>query len=333
MFLWLLSKRRLGPMDIPLLIASFAGTFLLCAALLPFYIRKALKVKMTGTDIHKKDRPEIAESGGIILVVVYVMGLFSLLPSYIIGGDGVVFSIISTGATVLLCAFSGLIDDVFDLPWRIKVLTPLIGGIPIAVMLLGHSVIWTPFGYVNFGILFYILVIPVIVTSCSNAVNMLAGLNGVEAGSVLITSLGLLMASVLEGKEVGIVLLVPFIGSLLAFLLYNKYPSKVFPGDVGTFSMGAVIASCAILSNLERATFVMFIPHILNAALFFLGKLQKRAPIRDAPLNPDGTLPVNSIWSLRNLILRIKPMTEKQAVVTVWIIVAVFAVLGGFIYP
>ena len=317
---------------IPLMI-SFAVSLVICAVLMPLYIRRAVKVKMTGTDIHKKNRPEIAEAGGIVLTLAYVLGLFSMIPNYGLGGDGIVSIIIATGATVLLCAFCGFVDDVFDLPWRIKVLTPLIGGVPIAVMLLGHTVMWTPLGYVDFGILFYVVIIPIIVTSCCNAVNMLAGLNGLEAGSVFITALGLLAASILQGVELGTILLVPLLGALAAFIYYNRYPSRVFPGDVGTFGMGAVIASCAILAYLQRATFVMFIPHIVNAVLFFLGKLQKRAPVRDAPLNSDGTLPANSVWSLRNLILRIKPMSEKQAIGVVWAIVAIFAILGGLIYP
>jgi len=320
-------------MDTIPLIIGFAVSLVVCAALMPLYIRRAVKVRMTGTDIHKQGRPQIAEAGGIVLTLAYVLGLFSIIPNYVLSGDGVVSAIIATGATVLLCAFSGLVDDVFDLPWRMKVLTPLIGGVPIAVMLMGHSVMWTPLGYIDFGILFYVLIIPVVVTSCCNAVNMLAGLNGLEAGSVFITALGLLAASILQGVDMGIILLVPFLGALAAFMYYNRYPSRVFPGDVGTFSMGAVIASCAILAYLQRATFVMFIPHIVNAALFFLGKLQRRAPVRDAPLNPDGTLPTSSVWSLRNLILRIKPMTEKQAIVVVWAIVGVFAILGGLVYP
>jgi UDP-N-acetylglucosamine--dolichyl-phosphate N-acetylglucosaminephosphotransferase len=319
-------------MDALPLILGFAVSLVICAVLLPLYIRRAVKVKMTGTDIHKRSRPEIAEAGGIVLTLAYVLGLFSMIPNFASRGDSIVPAIIATGATVLLCAFSGLVDDVFDLPWRVKVLTPLIGGVPIAVMLLGHTEMWTPLGYIDFGILFYVLIIPIIVTSCCNAVNMLAGLNGLEAGSVFITAIGLLAASILQDLDMGIILLVPFLGALAAFIYYNRYPSRVFPGDVGTFSMGAVIASVAILAYLQRAAFVMFIPHIVNAGLFFLGKLQRRAPVRDAPLNPDGTLPTNSVWSLRNLILRIKPMTEKQAIVVVWAIVAIFAILGGLVY-
>lgn len=309
----------------------FALAFLICVLLLPRYIGKAHEVGIVGIDIHKPDRPEVAECGGIILMIAYLIGLFAFIPFI---GEASDVEVIGTAATVLLSSFIGFIDDVYETRWGMKILTPLIGGIPLAVMRLGRTTMWTPIGVVDFGLLFYILILPLIVTACTNAVNMLAGLNGLEAGSTAIMALALSLLCILKGGKqfIGAVLLIPLLGAILAFLLYNKYPSHVFPGDVGTFGMGSVIACVAMLAYLERAVFLMFIPHTINALLFFIGKLRGEAPPRETPMNPDGTIPAPTIWSLRCLVLRIHPMREKTLVYTLWVVVAIFAMAGTLVY-
>ena len=318
------------------LIESFVISLLACLLLLPSYIRKAKQVDITGLDIHKPNSPAIAESGGVILILAYLLGLFFFIPFI---NETLNEEIIGTAATVLLASFIGFIDDIYETRWRIKVLTPLLGGVPLAVMRLGRTTMQTPFGVLDFAalgllglILFYAAILPFAVTASANAVNMFAGLNGQEAGSSAIMALALLFLSVRLEKPIGYIILTPFIGALLAFLFFNKYPSKVFPGDVGTFGMGTVIACVAILADLERAALIMFIPYIINAVLFFIGKLKRIPPPREAQMNPDGTLPAPSIWSLRSVLLRIHPMKEKTLVYTILLLVAAFSVAGMLVY-
>ena len=295
---------------------------------------------MVGIDVHKLNMPKVAESGGIALMLAYLMGLFVFIPFLDIPSTNIYTEeIIGTAATVLFSTFIGLIDDIYEIRWRIKALTPMLGGVPLAVMSLGRPTISTPFGLLDFAlfglfglVFFYAFVVPFIVTACANAVNMLAGLNGLEAGSTLIFASALTVLSVREGKNEGLIILIPFIGALIAFLYFNKYPSRVFPGDVGTFGMGTVIACVAMLAHLERAVFVMFLPHTINAILFFIGKLKGNIPPREAPMNPDGTIPCPTKWSLRCLVLQIHPMKEKTLTYVMWTIVALFAVIGMFAY-
>jgi len=319
---------------------SFFISLILCMLLLPHYIKKAQAVDMVGIDVHKLNMPKVAESGGIALMLAYLVGLFIFIPFLDIPSTSIYTEeIIGTAATVLFSTFIGLIDDIYEIRWRIKALTPMLGGVPLAVMSLGRPTISTPFGLLDFSlfglfglVFFYAFVVPFIVTACANAVNMLAGLNGLEAGSALIIASALTVLSVREGKNEGLIILIPFIGALVAFLYFNKYPSRVFPGDVGTFGMGAAIGCVAMLAHLERAVFVMFVPHIINATLFFIGKLKGEAPLREAPMNPDGTVPCSTKWSLRCLILQVHPMKEKTLTYVIWTIVALFAVIGMFVY-
>lgn len=317
-------------------IESFVLSLLACLVLLPAYIRKAKQVGITGLDIHKPGSPVVAECGGVILIIAYLIGFFFFVPFI---NETLNEEIIGTAATILFAAFIGFIDDIYETRWRIKVLTPLLGGVPLAVMRLGRTTMQTPFGLLDFAALglfglvfFYAIVLPFAVTASANAVNMFAGLNGQEAGSSLIISLALLYLTIRLDKPIGYIILTPFLGALLAFLFFNKYPSKVFPGDIGTFGMGTVIACVAILADLERAAFIMFIPHTINAILFFIGKLKREPPPREAEMNADETLPAPSIWSLRSVILRIHPMREKILVYIMLSMVALFSVVGMLAY-
>ncbi len=321
-----------------LFLSSFALAFLICLFTLPHYIKRAHEVGRVGLDIHKPNTPKIAESGGVVLMLAYFVGLFVFIPFV----DQVLEEeIIGTVATVILTSFIGFADDVYGLSWRTKVLTPLMGGVPLAVMRLGRTTMSTPFGIIYFEelgffglILFYCFITPFIVTACANAVNMYAGLNGLEAGSTTIIALTLsLLCLVKGGKQLtGAVILIPFLGAVTAFLLYNRYPSRVFPGDVGTFGMGSIIACCAVLAYVERAVFFMFIPHTINAILFFVGKLRGEAPPKEEPPRSDGTIPAPTVWSLRCLILRIRPLKERKLVYAMWTAVAVSSVAGTLVY-
>ena len=322
-----------------ILMESFMISLAACLLTLPRYIKRAKQVGVTGQDIHKPGSPAVAESGGVILVLAYLLGLFFFIPFSNAFADEVLnLEIVGTAATVMLTAFIGFADDLYELRWRIKVLTPLLGGVPLAVMRLGRETISTPFGVLDFaafgslGLVLFAVVLLFAVTASANGINMFAGLNGQEAGSALIMSLALLFLAFRLEKTIGYIILIPFIGALGAFLYFNWYPSRVFPGDVGTLGMGAVIACVAILASLERAAVIMFIPYFINAVLFFIGKLKRAPPPRDGQMNPDGTLPAPSIWSLRSIILRLHPMKEQSMVITMLLLVAVFSVIGMLAY-
>src|SRR3990172_8488481 len=87
------------------------------------------------------------------------------------------------------------------------------------------------------------------VTSAGNAANMLEGLNGLGSGLAVIITTTLIVLSILEQADEGLFLLFPLLGALLAFLWFNRYPARVFPGDSMTLFSGAAIASAAVISS------------------------------------------------------------------------------------
>ncbi len=103
----------------------------------------------------------------------------------------------------------------------------------------------------------------------TNAFNMLVGYNGLEAGMgvIILAALGIISYS--NGNTMATLIIVITISSLLAFLHYNKYPARVFPGDTLTYPIGAIVAIVAIVGNMER-----------SAAMIFLLTKNKRQRIR-----------------------------------------------------
>lgn len=100
------------------------------------------------------------------------------------------------------------------------------------------------------GFLFIPFVIFVIVGG-ANSVNMTDGLDGLASGLMMIGLAPFLILSLIE-KEYEIALFImPIIGSLFSFLLFNFHPAKIFMGDVGSLPLGGCISLVSFLLNKE----------------------------------------------------------------------------------
>lgn len=107
---------------------------------------------------------------------------------------------------------------------------------------------------INMGPLYGVFLLFVLVAS-SNAVNLTDGLDGLAGGlsAIAFLSFGIIAWGstwALGYQDIAVFCFV-LVGSLLGFLLFNSYPAKVFMGDTGSLSLGATLASVAILTNHE----------------------------------------------------------------------------------
>jgi len=102
---------------------------------------------------------------------------------------------------------------------------------------------------------FYGIFLLFILVASSNAVNLTDGLDGLAGGLSVMTFLafGLISwnSSWVSGSEDIAVFCFVLVGSLLGFLAYNTHPAKVFMGDTGSLSLGATLASVAIITSHE----------------------------------------------------------------------------------
>ena len=166
----------------------------------------------------------------------------------------------------------------------------------------------------------------------SNAVNLTDGLDGLAIGSIAVASTTYIILAYLTGNaEFSSYLQIPHIkeagelavflsavgGACLGFLWYNSHPAEVFMGDVGSLSLGAAIASVALIIKQEILLviiggifFIEALSVILQVASF---KLTGKRIFKMAPLHHHFEL---SGWS------------ESKVVIRFWIICIVLAIIA-----
>lgn len=246
-------------------LVAFIPTFLS----VPWIIPKLIRAGLVGKDVNKPKNPEIPEMGGFTIILGFSMGvLFAIAMSTFLGSFGPEFElryILAALLTILIMSLIGIFDDLFAMHQVIKASLPLFAALPLIAVKAGDTAMTLPFfGTINFGILYILLLIPIGVTGASNVTNMLAGFNGLEAGMGLVAISSLAFIAWMIGSTEAFILLIAMSGALLAFLYYNRYPSKILIGDIGTLSIGAVIASSVIIGNFETAGIIIIIPYAID---------------------------------------------------------------------
>ena len=107
----------------------------------------------------------------------------------------------------------------------------------------------------SWGINMNIFILPIsflVLVGISNSVNLTDGLDGLAAGCSGIVFYGLGTEILIKGQQELIVfsfLCYSMSGICLGFLKYNSYPARIFMGDTGSLSIGAILGSIALLTN------------------------------------------------------------------------------------
>ena len=319
--------------DIILLILIVIGSFFLTCYLFPKYIKFAKIKGWIGNDIHKKARPEVAESGGLVFLIGIIPAFIAIIIIFPeIRNESIVFLV-----TMIFSGIIGFIDDRIVLP-SIKKMALMIGtGIPIFILnWFGYfeinSIIIPILGQTQLTII-YPLVVPIIIMVLTNAVNMLEGYNGEGSGTTFIVLVFMLIYSIISGSSEGLIYSLGILGALAAFVKFNRFPAKVFPGDVGTLIMGAAIACIAIFGSIEVAMFCAILPHIFNGfyVIASLRGLKERHTITTKDIFVDeqdlihASVGKEDHLTLPRLIVAHKSMTEKELVNNFWVL----AFIGG----
>jgi phospho-N-acetylmuramoyl-pentapeptide-transferase len=252
----------------PSLLWALLLTFGLATALFPFYI-KWLKsneirqfVREEGPASHA-GKARTPTTGGICFIVAIVVTF--LVFSFALGGIDARAVLVLILA--LLCGAVGLVDDLAKIKnranrglsagLRLK-LEAAIGGLFGLVLLFftAHSQsIWLPQA-LGLGLQWqlpswlFICLSLFLVASTTNALNLHDGMDGLAGGTsalVLMT-----MAVILIGtNQIGLAqLALAAVGALMAFLLFNRYPAKIFMGDTGSLFLGGLMAGLTIAGGL-----------------------------------------------------------------------------------
>lgn len=325
---------------------SFLG-FWATRWLTPIVAKINSKAGLIGKDINKRGTPagnvSIPEALGLAMGVVYLLCLILFEQLHVLDATSYQFwsEPETTGwivdynaalATICFILLLGFVDDVLDIPWRVKLILPAIASLPLLVSYSGGTGISIPiplrshFGsYLELGLLYKLFMV-FLTIFCTNAINILAGVNGLETGQTyfiacaisthnLIEILSRSEPSIVQGHLFSLFLMLPLAMTTFALMGFNWYPAQVFVGDTFTYGAGMAIAVAGILGHFSETLLIFLIPQLFNF-VYSLPQLFHIVPCpRHRLPRPDvekGTLHPTANWNLVNLTLQLfGPCTEE----------------------
>ena len=238
---------------------------------MPGYIKFLFAKGRTTNDAHKGKDVRIPTPAGPLLIVGLVAGELAAWAFY-----GSVIPLVLI-AVVLAAGLIGLYDDLHGLGGVVKPALLALVGLFVVVAEHYYPSVYDPAVYfplfTETGTHFIIfgLIVVASIPVASNAFNMLDAFNGEISGFTAIVSGALVVAILLRSYALSdtsastLAVALPLLGVSLAFLHFNKYPSKIFDGDSGSLAFGALFVILSIVCGVEIAALVALIPAVLNS--------------------------------------------------------------------
>ncbi|XP_030453184.2 uncharacterized protein LOC115674809 [Syzygium oleosum] len=267
---------------------SLAG-FFATVRLIPVASRYVLRRNLFGYDINKKGTPQgtvkVPESLGIVVGIVYLVLAIVFQYFNFTADSNWLVEYNAALASICFMVLLGFMDDVLDVPWRVKLILPSFAALPLLMAYAGHTTIVIPkplIPYVGMEILdlgwIYKLYMGLLAVFCTNSINIHAGLNGLEVGQTVVIAAAILLHNIIQigaskdpeymqAHAFSIYLVQPMLATSLALLSYNWYPSSVFVGDTYTYFAGMTMAVVGILGHYSETLLIFFLPQILNFLL------------------------------------------------------------------
>lgn len=275
-------------------------------------------------DQHKPNKPLVPNGLGVVYVLFSTVYLFLIHLRDIIQTTESVSPALTLAVCVLFGGFLGLLDDWIDLRWRYKAFLPLIAAIPLIALAyqlgLRPSITLPLIGTLYLGNAYYFILIPIIVTIVTNTINQLGGLNGLETVCPAIIMIGLMVIS----GENAVLLYGPL--TMWLVLAFFNFRGKIFVGNTGSFAIGMTLASHAIISDVKSDLVVSILPYVFNSSLilltYFFFKTKANVAFDGQKLVSDHRR------SLVTLVTYRRPLTERQVVLIISLIVAITTAIG-----
>ena len=292
-------------------VIAFFTVFLLT----PLLIKVLEKRNSTVKDYHRKGGAMVARPGGPSIVAGILISGIVLYVFFPI--TEIIAILITTGLAFLV----GLVDDKKVMGGWFKPLA--LAAIATPIILLGaydSDLSFPLFGEVKIPLLYPIIIIIMIVIT-GNTINSIDVLNGVASGFMVIAGSALTLSLIiLQNYEIAIAsLLLVFVS--LAFYKYHKFPSKIFPGDSGALTLGAMYGVIAIVGQVEVIAAIALGPAIINSFLFLssVKRIVEHREIKAKPVELTEDFKIKatsdkdaSVTLVRLILAGGKPLSEKE---------------------
>ena len=295
---------------------AFIFPFIVIIILTPLLIKTLSKRGNLVHDYHKPNKPLVPAPGGPAIFISLILG--ESIVYLLTGANGALALILVT----TIAGVIGILDDVYTLSGVLKPTLLIIASFPILILgTYDFHMEFPLFGEVRLSIIYPILVLLAIPVT-ANTVNTIDVLNGAVSGFITISSIPLILALAFKGSIDTLLMALPLLSVALGFFIFHRFPSKIFPGDSGSLSLGAVYGAIVIVGGIEIIGIVALLPAILNS-FFFLSSVKRLVEGRTIKLRPTNVLSENRLEASRNgsapitlvrLILADGPLVEKEVV-------------------
>lgn len=195
---------------------------------------------------------KIVRMGGVAIYIAFLVSLALLWKA-----DDSLNGILIGSSVVFIGA---LLDDIYDLPPKVKLLFQVSGTI--IAMALGNIYL-TDFHILSFDISNSIITKIISffwIVGITNAINLIDGLDGLSSGITSIVTLTIGLLGFFMGRRDICILALCLSGSILGFLPYNFHPASIFVGDCGAQFMGFTVACMSLLGFKTTALITLGLP-------------------------------------------------------------------------
>jgi UDP-GlcNAc:undecaprenyl-phosphate GlcNAc-1-phosphate transferase len=235
-----------------LAVVAFCLSYLLTPAVREIFLRLGV---VDHPDQHRKlhNRP-IPRVGGVAIAISYVAA-FAILLALRLRAGLIVWDtfplILKLAPAAALVFVIGFLDDLIRLrPWQ-----KLAGQVAAAVVAYFGGIQVLGVGGHHFMVWWLSLPATVVwLVACSNAVNLLDGIDGLAAGVGFVASTTMVIAALFQHNVELALATVPLAACLLAFLRFNFNPATVFLGDCGSLFIGFLLGCFGVVWSEKSAT-------------------------------------------------------------------------------
>ncbi len=244
-------------MAIAFVVAAVSGLFLI-----PFLHRLKFgqEIREEGPAWHQKKSGTPTMGGFIFIVAVLIAAAVGVFITDLSEYTEDTLSLIAMVGVALGFGAVGFLDDYIKVilkrnlglragqKFSLQFLVSLIFAVWIVASGLVSTEIIIPFTSVEveLGYIIYIPFIILVMLAGVNSVNLTDGLDGLAGFVTLFVAIFYLAVSNINGITTVAAFAATLIGGILGFLIYNKYPAKVFMGDTGSLFLGGAISAMAI---------------------------------------------------------------------------------------
>ncbi|MBR0039582.1 MAG: phospho-N-acetylmuramoyl-pentapeptide-transferase [Lachnospiraceae bacterium] len=203
-------------------------------------------VRDDGPETHLKKSGTPTMAGVVFIIIFLIVELFLLiLKDYVNGTLALKINIF-----IIIFGFIGLIDDYLKVSKKNTKGLPGIFKLILQILFAGFGLIIC-FNYNTMSNIFAFLFLIFIIVGTNNGVNFTDGLDGLCTMVTIVVSLLFCVVSFERGNNELLYINLLILAILLAFIIFNHYPAKIFMGDTGSLFLGAYVAFMAIALNMQ----------------------------------------------------------------------------------